>query len=73
MVERWFRDLTERALRRGVYHSVPELIGKIVDYIRVSNEDPKPLIWTAAWDSILKKVSRCRVALEAFKKTETLH
>jgi len=37
---------------------VPDLIEKIEDYIRVNNENIKPLIWTATADSIIKKVRR---------------
>jgi len=68
LVERWFRDLTDKALRRGVFHSVPDLIGKIEEYIQVNNEHPKPLIWVATADSILEKVARGRVALQAIKQ-----
>ena len=63
LVERWFRDLTEQALRRGVFHSVPDLIVAIEDYLQAHNDDPKPFIWTASADSILAKVRRGRVAL----------
>lgn len=68
LVERWFRDLTEKALRRGVFQSVPDLIEKIEDYIRANNDNPKPLIWTATAESILEKVNRGRVALQATKQ-----
>ena len=68
MVERWFMDLTERALRRGVFLSVPELIEKIEDYIQVNNDNPKPVIWIATADCILEKVSRSRVALQTVKE-----
>ena len=68
LVERWFRELTDKALRRGVFHSVPDLINKIEDYLAAHNTEPKPLVWTATADSILKKVARGRVALEAIKQ-----
>jgi transposase len=64
LVERWFRDLTDKRIRRGVFRSVPELIDAIMEYIVVNNENPKPFVWTAAADAILKKVSKCRVILE---------
>jgi hypothetical protein len=64
-VERWFRELTDKALRRGVFHSVPDLIAKIEDYLDAHNTDPKPFVWTATADDILAKVARGRVALEA--------
>ena len=63
LVERWFRDLTDKALRRGVFHSVPDLITAIEDYLQASNDDPKPFIWTTSAEAILEKVRRGRVAL----------
>jgi transposase len=63
LVERWFRDLTEKAIRRGVFRSVPELIAAIEAYLAAHNKDPKPFVWTASADEILEKVRRGRVAL----------
>lgn len=63
LVERWFRDLTDKALRRGVFHSVPDLIAAIETYLQANNDDPKPFVWTASADAILEKVRRGRVAL----------
>lgn len=65
LVERWFRELTDKALRRGVFHSVPDLINAIQAYLDAHNNDPKPFIWTATADDILAKVARGRVALQA--------
>jgi transposase len=65
LVERWFRELTDKALRRGVFHSVPDLIAKIEEYLDAHNDNPKPFIWTATADEILVKVARGRVALQA--------
>ena len=65
LVERWFRDLTDKALRRGVFHSVPDLIAAIEDYLQANNADPRPFIWTASAEAILEKVRRGRVALAA--------
>lgn len=65
LVERWFRELTDKALRRGVFHSVPDLITKIEDYLTAHNDNPKPFVWTATADDILTKVARGRVALQA--------
>ncbi len=67
LVERWFRDLTDKAIRRGVFHSVDDLIATIEDYLRVNNDDPKPFVWTATAEQILAKVARGRVALEQAK------
>src|SRR5258705_3412716 len=65
LVERWFRELTDKALRRGVFHSVPDLIAKIEDYLAAHNNAPKPFVWTATTQDILAKVARGRVALQA--------
>jgi hypothetical protein len=58
-------ELTDKALHRGVFHSVPDLIAKIEDYLAAHNKDPKPFVWTATADDILAKVARGRVALQA--------
>ncbi len=63
MVERFFRDLTEKRLRRGAFRSVEELIMAIFDYIDHHNDNPKPFIWTAKASDILEKVKRARTAL----------
>jgi transposase len=62
-VERWFRDLTDKNLRRGVFASVPDLIDSIQDYLDANNDNPKPYTWTATAESILAKVARARAAL----------
>jgi len=63
MVERFFRDLSEHRLRRGVFKSVGELNKAVVDYLRAHNENPKPFIWTATATDILAKVARARKKL----------
>jgi len=62
MVERFFRDLTEKALKRGSFYDVNDLIGAITEYINQHNENPKPFIWTASAKDILAKVKRARAA-----------
>ena len=64
LVERWFRDLTDKAIRRGVFHSVNDLVTAIEDYLKVNNDNPKPFVWTATAEQILAKVARGRVALQ---------
>ena len=64
LVERWFRELTDKAIRRGVFHSVNDLITAIEDYLKASNDNPKPFVWTATTEQILAKVARGRVALQ---------
>lgn len=63
-VERWFGDLTEKNLRRGIFGSVPDLIASIENYLAAHNEDPKPYVWTATAESILAKVQRARATLD---------
>lgn len=63
MVERFFRDITERRLRRGIFRSTQDLESAINDYIEVHNENPKPFIWTAKATDILEKVKRARATL----------
>ncbi len=64
MVERFFGDLTEQRLRRGVFHDVEELIMAIGDYIDKHNDNPKPFVWTAKASDILEKVKRARAVLD---------
>jgi transposase len=64
LVERWFGKLTDKAIRRGVFHSVPELIAAIDTYLNVNNQSPEPFVWTATAEAILTKVRRGRVTLK---------
>jgi transposase len=64
LVERWFRELTDKAIRRGVFHSVPDLVTAIETYLEAHNDDPKPFVWTASIDAILEKINRCKAVLE---------
>jgi transposase len=64
MVERFFRDLTEKQISRGVFHSVSQLEGAILNAIEQHNVDPKPFIWTAKASDILEKVKRARRSLD---------
>jgi transposase len=72
MVERFFRDITTERLRRGVFTSVPDLIGAINEYIEHHNTKPKPFIWTKSARDILQKVIRANSRLSS-KQNETLH
>lgn len=66
-VERFFRDLTERQLRRGVFKSLEQLHDTITDYIQGHNENPRPFIWTAKASDILEKVKRARAKLNTLQ------
>ncbi len=63
MVERFFRDLTQNRLRRGVFQNLEQLIMAIGEYIDGHNQNPKPFIWTAKATDILEKVTRARTAV----------
>jgi transposase len=63
MVERFFRDLTEKRLRRGVFRNVEELLESIGEFIDNHNRQPKPFIWTAKASDILEKVKRAQAVL----------
>jgi len=65
LVERWFRNLTEKRIRRGSFASVPDLVAVIEDYLRKHNEKPQVFVWTATADQILAKVIKCKEALDA--------
>ena len=57
-VERWFGLITQRAIRRGSFESVPDLKRKISEFVEHYNQHPKPFMWTATADSILAKLER---------------
>ena len=67
LVERWFRELTDKRIRRGVFHSVPNLVQAINEFIDSWNAEPRPFVWTASVESILKKMDKCRDSLEDFE------
>src|SRR2546427_4072161 len=58
LVERWFAELTNNRIRRGVFRSVKDLELAIREYIDVHNEDPKPFVWTKSADEILASIAR---------------
>lgn len=64
LVERWFREITEKRIRRGSFASVPELITAIEEYLEASNDDPKPFVWHASIQSILDKIAKCKATYE---------
>jgi len=64
MVERWFREITDKRIRRGTFHSVPQLIAAIEAYIAEHNENPRAFTWTAKAEDILAKVRRARKVLD---------
>src|SRR6266508_678701 len=65
LVERFFGKLTDKAIRRGIFTSVPDLIAAIEAYLQATNDNPQPFKWTATAEQILAKVRRGRVTLDA--------
>ena len=65
LVERWFAEITRKRIRRGTFLSVPSLIKAITDYLRENNKNPRPFVWTATASDIMRKIRRCKEALEA--------
>jgi len=75
LLERWFRDITDKAIRRGVFHSVPDLITAIEADLHANDASPRPFVWTATAEAILAKVRCGRVALAqlaSYKRSTTL-
>ena len=72
LVERWFRELTQNAIRRGSFLSVLELKKAIEDFMDAWNENPKPFVWKATVEDIIKKIDRARAKLEQIKPGSTL-
>ena len=61
-VERWFALITNQAIRRGSFDSVPDLKRKINEFVEHYNQHPKPFAWSATAESILAKIERlCKV------------
>jgi transposase len=63
-VERWFRDLTDKRIRRGVFNSVAELIAAIEAYVEHHNSHPQPFVWTAKAEDIIAKYRRAKAVLD---------
>ena len=64
LIERWFRDLTDKRIRRGAFRSIGELVQAIMDYIEAHNDDPETFQRTAKAEDILAKVARARAVLD---------
>jgi transposase len=62
LVERWFREISQKRIRRGSFISVTELIAAIEDYLKTHNQAPKRFVWTKDADMILAKINRCKEA-----------
>jgi transposase len=63
MVERFFGEITQKMIRRGVFYSVPHLVKSIEEFLEVHNENPKVFTWTKDADTIIDKVNKAKEAL----------
>jgi len=64
LIERWFREITDKRIRRGTFHSVQALVKAIESYIAEHNENPRSFIWTAKAEQILAKIRRAKAVLD---------
>ncbi len=65
LVERFFAEITDKRIRRGVFKSVAELEAAITAYLAHRNQDPRPFTWTASVETVIEKVRRANQALES--------
>lgn len=64
LIERWFREVTEKRIRRGPFNSVDALVKAIMDYVAEHNENPQSFVWTAKAEEILAKIRRARAVFD---------
>jgi len=65
LVERWFREITDKRIRRGTFHNVHALIEAITEYLDSHNQNPHVFVWSAPVERILAKIAKCKEALDA--------
>jgi len=67
LIERWFAELDQKAVRRGAFRSVRDLQRAISAFLEQWNAHPTPFVWTASMERILEKIARARKRLEQIK------
>lgn len=60
LIERWFAELSQKAVRRGAFHRVRDLQRTIVAFLKSWNANPTPFGWTASVERLLEKIARAR-------------
>jgi len=65
LIERWFRELTDKRIRRGSFRNVPVLIAAIKAYMAHHNQHPQVFVWSAPVERIMAKITKCKEALDA--------
>lgn len=63
LVERFFAEITRKRIRRGVFHSVAELVEAILAYVETHNQNPKPYVWKSPAQAVIAKVRKCKEVL----------
>lgn len=71
LIERWFGELTQKAVRREAFFSVPDLVKSIDAFLAAWNENPQPFVWKARLEDILKKIERARAKMESIQPGST--
>jgi len=64
LIERWFREVTDKRIRRGTFNSVDALVKAIMDYVAEHNENPQSFVFTAKAEEILAKIRRARAVFD---------
>ena len=65
LVERWFREITDKRIRRSSFHNVPDLIEAIMAYLDNHNQKPQVFVWSAPVERILTKIAKCKEVLDS--------
>ena len=65
MVERWFREITDKRIRRGTFKNVASLIAAIRAYMDNHNQNPHVFVWSAPVERILSNITKCKEVLDA--------
>lgn len=65
LVERWFRELTDKCIRRDSFHHVPHLIEAIMAYLDNHHQNPQVFVWSALVERILAKIAKCKEVLDS--------
>jgi transposase len=65
LIERWFREITDKRIRRGTFRNVRALIAAITQYLENHNQNPRVFVWSAPVERILAKIAKCKEALDA--------
>jgi transposase len=60
MVEVWFGILTKKQIRRNSFRNVNDVIRAVNEFVESYQDSPRPFVWTAKADEIIRKVAKLR-------------